>query len=228
MRLIAHRGFDDEHPPNTVAAVERAASKADVIELDVRRCGSGELVVAHNDLVDIGIDGIDRVDDLTAGELTALDAHEGEGVQTLERVLEAIPADTGVNFELKEAEAINDALDLAEEAPNEVIVSSFDADTIRETRERDESVSLAYVLDATPADDLVLADDLECSFVHPHTSLCLLTDVVAEAHDAGMEVNAWTVDSRAAAWALEKRGADGVIASSPSVLDRESEESSAE
>jgi glycerophosphoryl diester phosphodiesterase len=228
MRLIAHRGFDDQYSANTIAAVERAVPQADAIELDVRRCRSGELVVAHNEILEIDIDGIDRVEDLTAAELAELDAHDGEGIQTLERVIEAIPADVDVNFELKESTIIDDALEIAAEAPNHVIVSSFDAETIDATSERDTGVSLAYILDATPTDDLAFAAEIDCAYVHPHTSICLVTDVVAQAHEAGMEVNAWTVDSRAAAWALEKRGVDGVIASSPSVLDKESEESSAE
>jgi glycerophosphoryl diester phosphodiesterase len=219
MRLIAHRGFDDQYSANTIAAVEQAVPRSDAIELDVRRCESGELVVAHNDIVDIAIDGIDRVDDLSAAELADLDAHDGEGIQTLNRVVEAIPADTDVNFELKEADLIDDALGVARDAPNHVIVSSFDAETIHNASERAEGVSLAYILDATPADDIEFADSIDCQYVHPHTSLCLVTDLVSEAHDAGMEVNAWTVDSRASAWALEKRGVDGVIASSPDVLD---------
>jgi glycerophosphoryl diester phosphodiesterase len=219
MRLIAHRGFDDEYPPNTVAAVRKAASRADMIELDVHRCRSGELVVAHNDILDIDIDGITRVDDLTAAELADLDAHEGEGIQTLEGVLDAIPADTAVNFELKASECIDEALRIARNAPNHVVVSSFDAETIHEASRDDEGVSLAYVLDATPTDDIEFAQSIDCEFVHPHTSVCLLTDLVTQAHDAGMEVNAWTVDTRSAAWALEQRGVDGVIASSPDVLD---------
>lgn len=222
MRLIAHRGFDGEYPPNTVAAVERAAPQADMIELDVRQCQSGELVVAHNDLVDIDIEGVSRVDDLSASELAALDAHDGEGVQTLERVLDAVPAETDVNFELKEAETIADALALARDAPNHVVVSSFDAETICETRERDDGVSLAYILDATPSEDIDLARSLDCAFVHAHTSVCLLTDLVSTAHERDMAVHAWTVDSRIGAWALEQRGVDGVIASSPSVLGVES------
>jgi glycerophosphoryl diester phosphodiesterase len=72
MRLIAHRGFDAQYSANTVAAVEQAIPAADMVELDIRRCASGELVVAHNDLVNIDIDGVDQVDELTASELADL------------------------------------------------------------------------------------------------------------------------------------------------------------
>jgi glycerophosphoryl diester phosphodiesterase len=218
MRLIAHRGFDTQYSANTVAAVEQAIRHADMVELDIRRCASGELVVAHNPLVDIGIDGVDQVDELTASELAALDAHDGEGIQTLDVVLDAIPTEVGVNIELKDPDITEQALRMAESIPHEVIISSFDPDALRGV-EPDETatVELAYILGATPSDDLAVATDLDCAYVHPNAWQCLLTGVVADAHDAGLAVNAWTVDSRPGAWALSRRGVDGLIASSPSV-----------
>ncbi|MFB6143254.1 MAG: glycerophosphodiester phosphodiesterase [Halorientalis sp.] len=218
MRLIAHRGFDEQYSANTVAAVERAVPRADMVELDIRRCASGELVVAHNALVDISIDGVDRVDELTASELAALDAHDGEGVQTLDAVLDAIPPEVGVNLELKDPEITEQALAMAESTPHDVIISSFDPDALRGIHAPENTnVELAYVLGMTPDDDLAVATDLDCAFVHPNAWLCLLTGVVADAHDAGLAVNAWTVDSRLGAWALSWRGVDGLIASSPHV-----------
>lgn len=52
MRLIAHRGFAATAPENTIAAVQSAADHADAVEFDVQRCGSGELVVIHDDTID--------------------------------------------------------------------------------------------------------------------------------------------------------------------------------
>lgn len=220
VRLIAHRGFDDQHSANTVAAVERAVEHADVVELDVRRCASGELVVAHDTIADVDVDGVSQVGDLTATELAALDAHDGEGIQTLDTVLDAVPADTGVNLELKSPDVAADALAAARETDHDVVLSSFDADALRRVDVSDvPGVELAYVLGATPGDDVALAADLGCAFAHPNAWACLLTGVVRAAHDAGMEVNAWTVESRPGAWALRRRGVDGVIASSPHVTE---------
>ncbi|WP_436903221.1 glycerophosphodiester phosphodiesterase [Halovenus halobia] len=218
MRLVAHRGFDEQYSANSVAAIRGAIPHSDMVEVDVRRCASGELVVAHNALVDIGIDGVDEVDELTASELAALDAHDGEGIQTLETVLDSIPADVGVNLELKDPEITEQALDVASSIPHDVVVSSFDPEALRGVSpEADANVELAYVLGATPTDSLAVAKNLDCAFVHPNAWLCLLTGIVGDAHDAGLEVNAWTVDSRPGAWALTRRGVDGLIASSPHV-----------
>jgi glycerophosphoryl diester phosphodiesterase len=218
MRLIAHRGFDEQYSANTVAAIEQAIPQADMVELDIRRCASGELVVAHNALVDIGIDGVDQVDELTASELAALDAHDGEGIQTLDAVLDVLPPEVGANLELKDPEITEQALGVAESVPHEVIISSFSPDALRDVHpEENTNVELGYVLGTTPDDDLGVATDLGCTFVHPHAWLCLLTGVVADAHDAGLAVNAWTVDSRPGAWALSWRDVDGLVASSPHV-----------
>lgn len=218
MRLVAHRGFDKQYSANTVAAVEKAIPHADMIELDIRRCASGELVVAHDELVDIGIDGVDQVDELTAAELAALDAHDGEGVQTLDTVLDAIPPTVGVNLELKTADITVQALEPAESVPHQVIISSFAPDALRDVHPgKSTNVELAYVFGTPPDDALAVATDLDCAFVHPNAWLCLLTDVVRRAHHVGLGVNAWTVDSRLGAWALSQRGVDGLIASSPHV-----------
>ena len=49
MLLYAHRGAHQTHPENTLEAFEAAiAQGADGVELDVRTCGSGEVVVAHD------------------------------------------------------------------------------------------------------------------------------------------------------------------------------------
>ena len=61
MRLIAHRGFAGVNPENTLQAVEAAAGVADAIEVDVRRCESGDLVVIHDETVD-RLQGVLRVD----------------------------------------------------------------------------------------------------------------------------------------------------------------------
>ncbi|RYE94070.1 MAG: glycerophosphodiester phosphodiesterase, partial [Myxococcales bacterium] len=47
-RIYGHRGVRGARPENTLAAFEHAAAEgADGVELDVRVCGSGELVVFH-------------------------------------------------------------------------------------------------------------------------------------------------------------------------------------
>lgn len=217
MRLVAHRGFADRYPENTVRAFREAAEAADAIELDVRRCGSGELVTFHDERLDRLTGASGHLADTSWDELRTLDVLDsGESIPRLRDAFEAIPPAVAVNVELKERGLADDALAVAEEFENDLIVSSFDAGALREVREVDSDVSLAYIID-TAAGAVETARNLDCAFVHPHLDACLDTDLVVQAHDAGMEVNAWTVTTREQAANLQEAEVDGLIADSPDV-----------
>jgi len=220
VRLIAHRGFAGVHPENTVGAVEAAAGVADVVEVDVRRCGSGEPVVVHDETVDRVTDGTGAVADHTADELAALDVlGSGEGIPTLTALLDAVPPAVGVNIELKEYGLAADVLAVAEQIDNEVLVSSFRPAALAACRETDPPVSLALLCHEAPADELALARELDCAAVHPHHDIA--DAVVDPAHEAGMAVNVWTVAERRRAERLAGLGVDGVVADYPEVWDAE-------
>lgn len=53
--------------------------------------------------------------------------------------------------------------------------------------------------------------ELGCSAIHPRYELCLRTDLVGRAHDAGLRVAAWTADSRRVYRALRDADVDAVI-----------------
>lgn len=218
--VIAHRGFADERPENTLAAVRYAAGRADGIEVDVRRCGSGELVCVHDETLERLTDGdetrpIGRVDWET---LRSLSVESSDArVPLLEEVLEAVPADVRLNVELKERGLAPDLLELLAANDGTYLVSSFDATALRQVRSLTDDLPLAYVFGhaADPTDALETAAELDCEAVHPSTELCFETNVVGRARDRGFAVNVWTVDSGAEATLLALAGVDGVFADSP-------------
>ncbi|MFO7927517.1 MAG: glycerophosphodiester phosphodiesterase [Halobacteriota archaeon] len=218
MRLIAHRGFCSTYPENTLQAVEAAASIADEIEIDVRRCGSGELVVIHDETVDRVTDGNGPVAEHTRADLEALDVlGTGQGVPTLEDALGAVPEYVGVNVELKERGTEADALELIDAHHPQAIVSSFSRQVLADCREIDPTVPRAYLTEESGAAEIEIAIHLDCEYFHPAMDIC--TDrIVADAHRAGMSVTAWSVDSSDEAETLARTGVDGVIADRPDVL----------
>src|SRR6056297_246672 len=103
MELIGHRGCAAQCPENTVRAVKRAAQYLDAIEVDVRRCGSGELVVFHDETVDRLTDESGPIADLSWTELRNLDVLDsGESIPTLDHVLDAFPQGVRAQLELKD------------------------------------------------------------------------------------------------------------------------------
>lgn len=220
MRLIAHRGFSSRYPENTRLAFRRAAAHADMVEFDVRRCGSGDLVVVHDGTVDRVTDAAGRVDEFSADDLASLSVLDSrEGIPTLAEVMDAIPPEVGVNLELKERGLAADALALVSDIENEVVVSSFATEVLREVERVDETVTRAYIFERRPIRGVETARALGCAFAHPHWLLCFGRGLVERAHDAGIEVNAWSVDSPLLARALEHADVDGLIAARPVCSD---------
>ena len=104
MQIIGHRGACGYAPENTHASFERAIELGvGMIEFDVQRCKSGELVVIHDLMVDRTTNGSGYVSELTLDELQKLDAGDGEQIPTLREVLDRVDQRVAVNIEIKAA-----------------------------------------------------------------------------------------------------------------------------
>ncbi|WP_436923648.1 glycerophosphodiester phosphodiesterase [Halosimplex amylolyticum] len=210
MNCIAHRGFCGVNPENTVPAVEDAASRADAVEVDVRICGSGELVVCHDETVDRTTDGSGPVSAHTAAELAALSVEgSGAGVPTFEEVVEVIPDDVTLHAELKERGTGEGVERLVDGAGCETVVSSFDPEAVSEVER------LPTALAVWEAEGAVeRATELGCSFLHANLDACT-PPLVERAHDAGLGVNGWTVRESGETDRLRDAGVDGVMTDFP-------------
>ncbi|MFC7045809.1 glycerophosphodiester phosphodiesterase [Halobacteriaceae archaeon GCM10025711] len=212
MHRIAHRGCAGQYPENTLAAFRAAAPHVDAVELDVRRCGSGELVVIHDARVDRVTDGTGAVRDHSLADLQALDVLDsGESVPTLAAVFDAVPDSVGVNAELKESGLAGDVAEMANDVPHEVLVSSFDPGVLADVASHDPTLPTALLFSGNPDENVARASALGCAAVHPVVEVCLHSDVVDRAHEAEMVVNAWTVADADTAAALAGAGVDGII-----------------
>ncbi len=215
MRCLAHRGFAGVNPENTLPAVEAAvAAGADCIEVDVRRCGSGELVVIHDEELDrlTGESGL--VSETPLSTLQSLAVRDSDaGIPTLKAVFEAVSEDVGINVELKADGLAEDVIALADGFDNDVLVSSFEREPLAAVRDRS-GLPTALLFANGPETALDVARRLDCQAVHPFRRCC---DVgfVDTAHGAGFDVNAWTIQSAAEADRLDALGVDGLIVDDP-------------
>ncbi|WP_241991823.1 glycerophosphodiester phosphodiesterase family protein [Halorubrum sp. SS7] len=238
--LIAHRGFAAENPENTVAAVEAAAATTDRIELDVRRCGTGELVAFHDATLGRVTDATGRVSETPYERLAALSVEgSGEPVPTLADALDAAPADAWVMLDLKERGVAADAVAAGADRDHGVAVAADDPTVIEAATAADPAVPTVYgVRESVPARALrplvpgpvggasppqwayppqdvagmiETATDLGCAAVSPRYELCLGTDLVPRARDAGLRVLPWTVASVREYEAVAAAGVDAVV-----------------
>jgi glycerophosphoryl diester phosphodiesterase len=220
MRLIADRGFGGMYPENTVRAVEESVALADAVALDVRRCGSGELVVCHDETVDRTTDGTGRVSELTLADLAMLDVlGTGEGVPPLRAVLAAVPRTVGVVLRLRDGDVAATALRTAAEFPLQVVLASDSPGELSAARAVDPAVPRAFSFEVgtDPLDALSTARGLDAAFLFAPVEACT-ERLVNEAHLTGMSLNAYPVSSRSEAERLADLGVDGVLADRWGVL----------
>lgn len=99
---VGHRGAAGYEPENTLLSFQKAMELgADMIELDVRACKSGELVAIHDDTVERTTDGKGNVKDKTLSELKGLNIEKGQKISTLTEILDFLDRKIKVNVELK-------------------------------------------------------------------------------------------------------------------------------
>ena len=211
MDLIAHRGCANQYPENTVHAIEQSARLCPAVEFDVRRCGSGELVVFHDETVDALTDGEGTVAGMDWQELGTLDVLDsGHHVPLLDDALAAVPSDVAVQVELKESGIAADAVAAVEATDLDARITSFLPEALREVRECDTDVPVGYLFgDAVGVETgLATARELDCDSIHPSAALCLETDVVERVHADDGSVVAWGVGQRDTFDALRAAGVD--------------------
>lgn len=233
-RVVGHRGCMDEAPENTVAGVRHAVSHADGVELDVRRCGTGKLVVFHDASLGRVTDTDGRVAETACSEVTTAEVLDSdEPVPTLAEALAAVPDGFPVILDLKAHGIAADAVDVAAEAGVDAVYSAFDPAVVQEVRGVSTEASTAFIVRERrlnrifrplipgvfrqlyfPEDTVGIVDraiTLDCEEIHARYELLLRTDLVARAHDAGLRVLAWTLTEQREYDALREAGVDAVI-----------------
>ncbi|WP_079988882.1 glycerophosphodiester phosphodiesterase [Halosegnis longus] len=224
MEIVAHRGYGDVYPENTLAAFEQAAETADWIELDVRPCRTGELVVFHDEWLGRLTNATGRVVNASWDELQTLEILDsGERIPRLDEALQTIPADTGVEIELKEWGLVEDVLDAVDAIDNPVTIISFSPLALHAVAEATTEIPLGHVLyhglyEDAPVLGLDTAAHLGCNTVHLFHSMGADADVVETAHDRGLVVQTATPEEGPTPEVLEEYrdiGVDRISADRP-------------
>ncbi len=232
--VLGHRGASAEAPENTLAAFRLAmAQGADGVELDVWRCATGEVVVAHDEDLSRVAGTPLRVPDSPLAALRALDVgawkgerFRGERIPLLAEVLEALPGAV-VNVELKSRGGRD--LSLAQAAAEviwranagaRVVVSSFDWRLVAAFRIASPDVAAGLLFERTLAWQVrtfLGIRALRPAAVHPDRALAT-DDRVRRWSAHGLAVNVWTVDEPAEAERLARAGVAALITNAPARL----------
>jgi glycerophosphoryl diester phosphodiesterase len=197
--LIGHRGACALEPENTLRSIARGIECcADMIEVDVRACGDGELVIIHDETLDRTTNGSGRVRGLTLEELRRLDAGKGEKIPTLREALELIGR-AGVRpvIEIKEEgieERILDEVNRAGLTKSAFFVS-FSPKSVRRIGELLPAGERGIIFARPIPDPVQLALELGAQLL-PRWDL-VTTKLLNSAREKGIKVFAWVLNSEA-------------------------------
>jgi glycerophosphoryl diester phosphodiesterase len=226
--IIGHRGVRrDGLVENTLPAFAAAADEgADAVELDVRVCRTGEVVVAHDPTLDRITDHADEraVADLPLADLARVPLPGGARVPSLAEVLafareRRLPVNVEMKRDAPSRMAIVRALArlLAKWDPKHpVLVSSFDPAMLAALALLVPHVPRAVLVHRTKWHEVHAATSLPVGAAAVHLDRTLTRpELLGALLRRKLVVNVWTVNDAAEARDLAALGVDGIITDAP-------------
>ena len=221
MLRIGHRGAKAYAPENTLTSFKKAIEiGVDAIELDVRKTKDNKLVVIHDADIKRTTNGKGLVAELTLKEIKGFSAEGGETIPTLEEALDFLDKKVKVIIELKELGVEEQVLSAVHERRLEknVIITSFLEDALRKVRELDKEVETGLIY-AKHSNPVKAALELKANYLVALYRF-IHTANVQKAHENGLKVIVWTINTPEEVEAFAKKGVDGIASDKPDILTR--------
>ncbi len=222
MLRIGHRGARAYEPENTIRSFKKAIEiGVDAVELDVRKTKDGQLVVIHDADVKRTTDGKGLVSELALKEIKGFSMEKGEKIPTLKEALGFLDKKVKTIIELKEAGVEKEVLALVHENGLEknVIVTSFLEDALRKVRELDKDIATGLIY-AKHKNPLKTALELKAQYLVPLYRFTHTANV-QKAHENGLKVIVWTINTPEEVATYIKKGVDGIASDKPDILTRQ-------
>lgn len=220
---IAHRGASGYAPENTLAAFELAIEMGSPwIELDVYAI-ENELIVIHDDDLDRTTNGTGAVMSSSFASIRSLDAGAGERVPTLLEVIELVNHRAVINIELKGkgtaipvTRLLNSLCDNGYR-PEEFFISSFDH---KELAEMGTNYHRGALFDKRVSDYIERSLALNAKSINVSARI-VDTKMISSAHEEGLKVFVYTVNSHKQMLDLRTMGVDGVFTNYPDLFPKD-------
>jgi len=225
--LIGHRGAMGHETENTMASVEKALELAvDMIEIDVFKIKSGEIIVFHDDTVERLTDGVGKIEDYTLENLKKLTLAGNHKIPLLTDVLNLIDGKVPVNIELKgknTAAAVNSIInyfiDKKKWKLSNFLISSFNWDELVKARTLNSEISIAVLTEENPVEAISIATTLKAKAINPNYELLTFKNAT-KIKEAGFKIYTWTVNTSEEFKQMEAIGVDGIFTNYPKIIEK--------
>lgn len=221
--IIGHRGAMGHETENSIPSIEKAvALGVDMIEIDVFKIKSGEIVVFHDQELSRLTNGSGLIEDYSYYKLNQLNLEGGHKIPMLQDVLKVIDNKVALNIELKganTAQKVNQIMTHYVEKMGwqwqNFVISSFNWEELRAMRELNKKVAIAVLTEAEDATKAVpTAKALQAIAVNPWFKNLTQAQVNA-IHAQGFKVFPYTVNEPEDIARMRKYGVDGIFINYP-------------
>jgi glycerophosphoryl diester phosphodiesterase len=233
-QIWAHRGSSKAAPENTLAAFDLAVRQgADGIELDVHLTADGIVVVTHDESCLRATGAAGQVGAMTLQQLRQLDfaalmpGFTRQSLPTLAEVFDLIqPSNLIINIELKngvwpypglEEQVL--ALAVEHRMHERICLSSFNHYSLVLARNLAEARGLHVPCGILYSCGLVepwrYAIQIGAAAIHPHYANLRIPGLVSDCRQAGVAINAWTIDQPEHLRLALGLGIDAIITNEP-------------
>jgi len=226
--LMAHRGNSALAPENTLAAFAKALeTPSQWTELDVHLTADGEVIVMHDATVDRTTNGRGVIAEMTLAQIKALDAGSwfgpeftNERVPTLAEVVDLVKDRIRLNVEIKSSADPESSRKVVEilrggGVLEQSMISSFGLQAVLDVRQHWDNPYLALI--TGHAEDLATTIEHKLQFFNVHYQ-AVDEQLIAQAHEAGVGVCAWTIDDPALWEPFAKMGLDIFCTNAPHLM----------
>jgi glycerophosphoryl diester phosphodiesterase len=219
---IGHRGAMGHETENTLASIQKALDlNVDMIEIDVFKISSGEIVVFHDEEIDRLTNGRGAIESLNLNAIKNLSVKGNHKIPLLIEVLDVVDHKVPVNIELKGPgtsegvlEIINSYIENRGWSLNDFLISSFNWEELKDMRTINKDIEIAVLTEANPLDAIDIAEELDAVAINPNY-MSLTKGNVSKIRNHGFKIYTWTVNDAEQISKMKSLGVDGIFTNYP-------------
>ena len=218
---IGHRGATGHAPENTLTSFKKALELgADMIELDVHVCKSGEIIVMHDEKVNRTTNGKGHISKKSLKELKNLTIKKIEKIPTLIEVLNLVNRKCKINIELKGKGTEKPVSKIIKKyiqkgwSYNDFLVSSFYPSKITEIKNINPKIRIGILVEKISLEIIALAKKFKVYSINPNIK-SISKKFVKKAHQKRLKIFVYTVNKPGKIKKMKELGVDGIISDFP-------------
>ncbi len=215
---IGHRGARGETPENTLGGFALAIKEgANAVEFDARETKDGKLIVIHDEKLDRTTNMKGFVKEFTLEEIKKACPH----VPTLEEALDFLKDKKieKILVEIKEPGTEEKVLREIKKRrmENRAVIVSFHEKAIAEVRKLSKKVETGFIFVGNMKKNIETAKKAKADYVLPLYKFVHSADV-KKAHESGLKVIVWTVNTKKEIVEYMKKVVDGIASDFPKLF----------